>query len=68
MNSYRNLIFESLANTAADLLSIVLVLAFFQAVILRRRLPHLGRLLTGLVLVAVGLGIFLVGLEKCIFP
>jgi hypothetical protein len=37
-------------------------------VIIRKAVPQLGRIAFGMLLVVVGLAIFLVGLEKCIFP
>ena len=58
----------SLKSTLVDILPILLVLLFFQAVVLRKKIPHLNQILYGLVLVVVGLAIFIVGLEECVFP
>jgi hypothetical protein len=52
----------------ADLLPIVLVIVFFQAVILRQPLPHMGQVLYGALLVVAGLTIFIQGLEMGLFP
>ena len=64
--------FELLGNaikgTLFDILPIILVLTFFQVVIIRKIIPNLKQKLTGLVLVVLGLGIFIVGLEQCVFP
>ncbi len=68
MNGYLELIFDSFAGTIRDVLPIILVLTFFQAVAIRKRLPNMKRIVMGMGLVVVGLAIFLVGLEKCIFP
>jgi hypothetical protein len=59
---------SSLKGTVVDILPILLVLAFFQIVVLRSKIPHLKQILFGLVLVIVGLAIFIVGLEQCVFP
>lgn len=51
-----------------DLLPIVLVISFFQIVIIRQPLPHLGEILIGGILVVVGLSMFIQGLEMALFP
>ncbi len=51
-----------------DLAPIVLVIAFFQLVVLRQPLPDLERLLVGTLLVATGLALFVRGLEMGLFP
>lgn len=56
------------ASTAMDVLPIVVFLFGFQALVIRQPLPRLGSLVTGLVLVVVGLGLFLIGLEQSLFP
>ena len=55
-------------STALDVAPIVGVLVLFQIVVLRRRLPNLGRIVAGFVLVLLGLTLFLIGLEKALFP
>lgn len=55
-------------DSGRDLLPIVLVVAFFQAVVLRQRLPHLEQILTGAVMVVLGLALFLRGLQLGLFP
>ncbi|MHB1349496.1 MAG: DUF1538 family protein [Desulfobulbaceae bacterium] len=55
-------------SACADLLPIVLVIAFFQAVILRQPLPNLSEVLFGALLVVAGLAIFVQGLEMGLFP
>lgn len=67
-NNLIELIQSSLKSTIVDILPILLVLVFFQSVVLRKRIPHLKQILFGLVLVIVGLAIFIVGLEQCVFP
>ncbi|RYU70415.1 DUF1538 domain-containing protein [Aliivibrio finisterrensis] len=51
-----------------DLLPIILVVAFFQLVVLQEPLPNLGSILFGLVLVIFGLTFFIFGLEMGLFP
>jgi len=54
--------------TVRDVVPIVAVLAFFQIVVLRRRLPHARRMIVGFGFVLVGLALFLIGLEEALFP
>jgi hypothetical protein len=58
----------TLATSIRDLLPIVLVVAFFQLVVLQQPLPALGRLLVGFLLVWLGLAFFIRGLEQGLFP
>ncbi len=57
-----------LSGSARDLLPIVLVIAFFQLVVLRQPFPDLGRTLLGVVLVLLGLSFFVRGLDLGLFP
>jgi len=51
-----------------DLLPIILVIAFFQVVVLRQPLPDLAEVLFGSLLVVFGLMLFVQGLEMGLFP
>ena len=51
-----------------DLTPIILVIAFFQIVVLRQPFPDIGSVAIGLVCVMVGLGLFIQGLESGLFP
>lgn len=51
-----------------DLAPIILVIAFFQVVVLQQPFPDLANVLTGLVLVVFGLALFVQGLETGLFP
>lgn len=51
-----------------DLLPIIIVIAFFQLVVLQEPLPNLLSILFGLVLVVSGLTFFIFGLEMGLFP
>lgn len=57
-------IFDSLR----DLLPIILVIGFFQLVVLQQPIPNLGELLFGVLLVVAGLTLFIQGLEMGLFP
>ena len=54
--------------TCRDILPIVLLFGFFQLVVLRQRVANLGAILVGTVYVIIGLTLFLLGLEKALFP
>ena len=51
-----------------DLAPILLVVGFFQLVILRQAVPDFAQILLGLVLVVIGLSFFIRGLEMGLFP
>ncbi len=62
------LVFEKLWISFKDLLPIVIVIAFFQIVVLRQPLPNFAEVLFGSVLVVFGLMLFVQGLEMGLFP
>jgi len=55
-------------STVRDVIPIVVVIGFFQFVVLRKRLTNAVRVLVGIATVITGLAIFLVGLEIGLFP
>jgi hypothetical protein len=57
-----------LLESLRDLLPIVLVVGFFQLVVLQEPIPNLERILPGLVFVVLGLALFVRGLEMGLFP
>jgi hypothetical protein len=61
-------IIESLQGTIFDVAPILIILLVFQVLILRRRPPHLKQIMIGFLYVLLGLSLFLVGLEKALFP
>lgn len=61
-------IVERLRQAVMDLLPIIVVIAFFQLVVIRQPLPQLGEMLVGVVLVILGLSMFIQGLEIALFP
>ncbi|MBC8378012.1 MAG: DUF1538 family protein [Planctomycetes bacterium] len=59
---------KKVRDALADLLPIILVIGFFQLVVLRQPLPQLSEVLVGAVLVVAGLSLFVQGLEMGLFP
>ncbi|HFE37103.1 MAG TPA: DUF1538 domain-containing protein [Gammaproteobacteria bacterium] len=55
-------------NSLRDLAPIVVVVAFFQVVVLHQNIPDLADMLIGLLFVALGLSLFIRGLEMGLFP
>lgn len=51
-----------------DLFPIVLVIGFFQIVIIRQPLPNFSEMLVGALMVVIGLSMFIQGLEMALFP
>lgn len=54
--------------TCRDVLPIIILITVFQLLVLRQKIPHVGRLIMGGVYVVLGLALFLAGLEKALFP
>ena len=54
--------------TIRDVAPIALILTLFQAFVIRRQLPQLKQIVSGFVLVLIGLSLFLVGLQDALFP
>jgi hypothetical protein len=54
--------------TLLDVAPIAGLIVFFQLVVLRQPIPRLKRVLVGGVYVVIGLTLFLIGLEKALFP
>lgn len=59
---------RSMLSSLRDLAPIVLVIAFFQLLVLQQPLPNVFDLLTGLLFVVLGLTFFIYGLEMGLFP
>ncbi len=59
---------RAMAGSARDLAPILVVVVFFQAVVLQQPIEHVGQLVAGVVFVVVGLTFFIVGLEQGLFP
>ncbi len=58
----------ALFGTLLDVLPIVTIMLVFQLLVLRRPIPNLKRVAVGFGYVVAGLALFLVGLERALFP
>jgi len=61
-------LFISLLGSLRDLFPIILVIGFFQLVVLQQPIPDLVGLITGILFVLLGLTFFMFGLEMGLFP
>lgn len=61
-------LFTILLSTIKDVIPIVVIIFGFQLLVIRRPIPHLKKVLFGFAYVIVGLALFLLGLEKALFP
>lgn len=59
---------QHLLGSIRDLAPVILVVLFFQLLVLKQPLPNLEQLITGVVLVVIGLTFFINGLELGLFP
>ena len=59
---------RAMAGSLRDLLPIVVVVLFFQFLVLRQPLPNAGEMLLGVLFVVLGLTFFIHGLEQGLFP
>jgi len=59
---------HSLRKSFLDLLPIILVISFFQLVVLQQAVPQFGQLLFGGLMVLIGLSLFIQGLQMALFP
>jgi hypothetical protein len=55
-------------DSVRDLAPIIIVIGFFQLVVLQQPIPNLGEIVVGVVLVLLGLTLFIQGLEMGLFP
>ncbi|TCK19031.1 uncharacterized protein DUF1538 [Thiogranum longum] len=59
---------QTLLDTLHDVAPIVIIIGVFQLMVIRRPVPNLGQVLIGFVYVVIGLALFLLGLERALFP
>lgn len=60
--------FNTFLTTVTDVIPIVVIFMTFQLVVVRKPLPHPTQLAIGFFYVILGLSLFLMGLEKALFP
>lgn len=68
VKKYMPPILHPLYDSCRDLAPIIIVIAFFQMVVLQQPIPNLERILVGVLFVVVGLTLFIRGLETGLFP
>lgn len=61
-------IFAVLLSTIRDVIPIIAIIFGFQFAVIRKVPANLARIITGFIWVLVGLSLFLIGLEWCLFP
>lgn len=61
-------IFIDFLKVTKDIIPILLVIIFFQYIIIKKPIPHLQKASSGIFLVAIGLYAFMIGLELGLFP
>ena len=61
-------IFSALFESLRDLLPIIVVIGFFQLVILQQPIPNFGEITLGIAFVVIGLTLFVKGLNMGLFP
>ena len=59
---------KSLRQSFQDLLPIILVIGFFQLIVLQQPVPQFGQILAGGLMVLIGLSLFVQGLQLALFP
>lgn len=61
-------VFQKLKKSLIDIVPIILVVIFFQLVVLQQPFPDPGKIIFGSILVVLGLMLFVEGLEMGLFP
>jgi len=61
-------IFDVTVGTVTDVLPIAAIIFGFQFIVIRKKPANLGQILIGFLWVLIGLSLFLLGLEWCLFP
>ena len=61
-------LFQTVLGTFRDVIPILLILLGFQFLVIRRRVTNLKKIVIGFIYVLLGLSLFLLGLEKALFP
>lgn len=67
-NNYIIFLLKKLWAAVKDLIPIIVVVVFFQSVIIRQPFPEVGEVIFGILIVIIGLMLFIEGLEIGLFP
>lgn len=62
------LFFKKIKTAFLDLLPIIIIVVFFQSIVIQQPFPQIGEVLIGVLLVVFGLMLFVEGLELGLFP
>lgn len=65
---FLHLLWKTSAETVIGVMPIAAILAGFWFVALRRPLPNARRIVVGAIFVVIGMALFMIGLEKALFP
>lgn len=68
LGSFLQGMLSDLLRMLRDVAPIILVILFFQYVVIRRPIAHLGKVIIGFIMVILGLYAFVVGLKLGLFP
>jgi len=68
LNTSLKALARPLIGSLRDLLPVIVVVVFFQLIVLQQPLPNLLQLMSGILLVVLGLTFFINGLEMGLFP
>jgi uncharacterized protein DUF1538 len=61
-------LFKSMIGSLRDLLPIIIVIVFFQVVVIQQPVPGLMNIFVGIIFIVLGLTFFIYGLEMGLFP
>ncbi len=65
---YLKVILKKLWAAFTDLIPIIVVVVFFQSVVIQQPFPQIGEVIFGIIFVVIGLMLFIQGLERGLFP
>lgn len=65
---YLKVILKKLWAAFTDLIPIIVVVVFFQSVVIQQPFPQIGEVIFGIIFVVIGLMLFIQGLEMGLFP
>ena len=68
MPTFNNPFVKRLFSSFLDLLPILVVVLVFQVLVIKQTIPDVGKLLSGIVLIILGLSLLIEGLEQSLFP
>lgn len=67
-NNFLQIIYDTFLSTIRDVAPIIILLLFFQYIVLRKPIPNFKKVVAGFACIVAGLALFLIGLEEALFP